>query len=540
MLSTIRHKLIAGFSLVLLLAGVTITMASYELHVLNDDVEDLVGSDMNAVATLADIQVALLQQRILLREAILSRQGGGTFSNADSLRKSQELGAAIKGFSDKLPALATDDKDRQIVGELTAAINGMLQDARRIEDAVGSGGDFESLINPAVESRNAAATLVGSFFVHKKAEAEESAKAAAADYRVAQTAMVVLGLLMLVVGGGTAIMVLRSVIPPLRKAVGVTEAIAEGNLDVSARHDSACEVGQMMRAMETMRLKLNQALRDVATAAGSSRSLSDQLSGQATEAAQRSQAAAEQIMQLSAAMEQMSVAIEEIASSSHSMHDASAEAHRYTEDGRRQMASNLQAVDQIVTTVAASEAAIGHLCEAANKIGNLTQLIRDIADQTNLLALNAAIEAARAGEAGRGFAVVADEVRKLAENTRKSSGDIETLVAALSTGTEDAMASMARVKADVEAGAGYTRDIEKALTDIAASAATVSGLVQHIASATTQQKSASEMTARTMEDIATITEENDAVIQNVATASKELSATSENLAALVARFRLAA
>jgi methyl-accepting chemotaxis protein len=202
------------------------------------------------------------------------------------------------------------------------------------------------------------------------------------------------------------------------------------------------------------------------------------------------------------------------------------------------MQKSVAATERIVESVAKSSTAIAELSQQIERISQVTQVIRDIADQTNLLALNAAIEAARAGEQGRGFAVVADEVRKLAERTASSTLSISETVGSVSSKTKQVVDAMSKVSADVNDNAEISIITRKLLADIVSAASDVNRLILHIADATKEQTNASHSTAVAMEKISQISESNGARMHQIGSAAANLSNIANSLRSLVDRFQL--
>jgi aerotaxis receptor len=191
-----------------------------------------------------------------------------------------------------------------------------------------------------------------------------------------------------------------------------------------------------------------------------------------------------------------------------------------------------------VAAVHASTATIADLNRAIEKIGVITNTIRDIADQTNLLALNAAIEAARAGEQGRGFAVVADEVRKLAERTSTSTTDIDATVSEFQSVTQKAVGSMEQAAREVETGIGLMRSSVAGLDQIRESSDEVAMMAGNIAAASKEQAVASQNVAVNMEQVSVLIEQNTHAAHNALESVEALAASAGELRTVVAQFEL--
>jgi methyl-accepting chemotaxis protein len=258
------------------------------------------------------------------------------------------------------------------------------------------------------------------------------------------------------------------------------------------------------------------------------------------------------LVQLETAVEQqneatssMAASVEEMAVSVTHVSDSSATAKGVAEDSLRKAEQGGQVIDKTVRemmamadTVRSTSSAMEILGQRTDEIGSIAGVIKEIADQTNLLALNAAIEAARAGEQGRGFAVVADEVRKLAERTSKATTEIAEVIAAIQGDTRSAVNDMHLVVDQVGSNAEGARQAGESIIQIRESSIRVLDVSSDIATALKEQSLANELIAKQVERIASMSEENTAAMNNARQASAEMKALSTEMDAIGNRFRV--
>jgi methyl-accepting chemotaxis protein len=207
--------------------------------------------------------------------------------------------------------------------------------------------------------------------------------------------------------------------------------------------------------------------------------------------------------------------------------------------GENVVSRTVQEVQEIARTVSESSGLMTSLGNRSRQIGEIVDVIKDIADQTNLLALNAAIEAARAGEQGRGFAVVADEVRKLAERTGKATTEISEMITAIQGETQRAVSGMGESLSKVEAGTSLSREAGEALHKIVDSVNALQAMVQQIASATEEMSTVSEGINMDIEAIASLSKETSSDAGQIAAESRDLTGLASNLKKTTSQFRLA-
>ena len=354
------------------------------------------------------------------------------------------------------------------------------------------------------------------------------------------TSIAIAGCIVAVIVVVVSLLFAMALIKPVRSLIERLRDMAEGEGDLTQRmdderRDEMGEVGQwfnkFVQNVETMIVDLGGVADNVATAATQIAASSEQMA-----AGMDSQTS--QIDEISRSIEEMSASVVEVARMSSDASGAAEDAGRVAEDGGqvvRDTIDGMQGIDQAVTASSESVQELGQLGE---RIGEVISVINDIADQTNLLALNAAIEAARAGEHGRGFAVVADEVRKLADRTTKATEEIGGSITAIQTGTTEAVKSMQGGTEQVKVGVQRATVAGENLEKIVTSAREVSSMVQSIAAAAEEQSASSEQVSRSAEQIASVARESGQGATQAASAANDLSQKAEQMRSMVGRFKV--
>jgi methyl-accepting chemotaxis protein len=328
----------------------------------------------------------------------------------------------------------------------------------------------------------------------------------------------------------------RSIVTPLRKAVQAAESIAGGNLTTTIEDDGKDEPARLISALSTMQANLRQTIQHIAGSATQLGSAAEELSAVTEEASRGLQQQNNEIDQAATAVNEMTAAVEEVARNAVSTSEASGQSNQAAREGRDRVVETVGAIQTMTQDVQNTAAMIEGLAAQGRDIGKVLDVIRAIAEQTNLLALNAAIEAARAGEAGRGFAVVADEVRALAHRTAQSTQEIEKMVAGIQNGTGEAVQSMQQSNQRTQHTLELARAAGVALEQITQSISLINERNLVIASASEEQAQVSREVDRNLVNIRDLATQSAAGANQTSAASHELSRLAVDLNGMVAKF----
>ncbi|MDD2742047.1 MAG: Cache 3/Cache 2 fusion domain-containing protein [Rhodocyclaceae bacterium] len=326
----------------------------------------------------------------------------------------------------------------------------------------------------------------------------------------------------------------------LSQLVGEVSRLSQGDLRVQivdADPSSRNEVHAIAHAFNEMAEGMRNLVRGAASTSHQLAVAAEDLRHTARQAGDSAEHAAHSASSIAASVEELSVSITHVADNANQASEIADEAKVVTANGRQVVVKTLSELERVATDVTASASIIESLGERSKQISNVVGVIRDIAEQTNLLALNAAIEAARAGEQGRGFAVVADEVRKLAERTSTSTQEISRTVTAILDETGHAVARMQAVSGNMAGSLGLAREAGNALQQVDEGAKATVGVVRGIADSTREQSAASQEIARLVEQIAQTAESGNHRAQANSEQAHRLQNLATELAGQMARFR---
>jgi len=452
---------------------------------------------------------------------------------------------ASKAVQDGLKAyepLIADEEDRRLLEESKKGFAEYLKVLAPAMEQSRQGRNDEALKSLEGITRTAQA-LQKNFDDHLQYNKKLSDKATADGAAALTSATWTAAIVSLIAIAAVAILGLQirsSLMTRLNEANRMAAGIASG--DLSSRNTpsqiGSDEAGQLIQAMEKMRQDLATVVGQIAASSDRLAHSASELSTTAQQVSNSTQSQSSSTAASAAALEQLTVSIDHVGDSAVDASQRADEAGSLAIESGKGVDTAAAQIHQVADSIDQTAQQIQVLSEHVQQIGNITTVIRDVADQTNLLALNAAIEAARAGEQGRGFAVVADEVRKLAERTTLSVQEISSVISTIQSSvssTVDSMQSNCRLVAGVVTSA---QQASGSMHGIREATETVRDAIAGISEAMREQRSASTELSRNVEGIAQMSEENTAAVASVASTANTLVGVSSELKSAVARFRL--
>lgn len=535
---SIKLRLFAGFGVVMFLAGTLAVIALYSIYTINGDISVIVNDrwpktvQANEIIDNINVVARALRNAIILEDAQMGQK---------ELDRIPEASKVLTESIDKLEKAVRSDKGKQLLNDLKWKRAAYRDDLAKALQFIKEGKRKEAglyLVNTLRKTQSAYLAVSADLIKYQGQLMEETGKNASNKAKQTEIIIIVLGLIATVLSVGASLFIIRSITIPLAEGVDVATRLAAGDLTASVTIRNNDEVGKLMTAMDNMVKSLRDLIGKIKYAAENMASGSEQLSASAEEISRGMDGQASRSSQIATATEEMSQTVIDVARNASDIAQISTQASDQAKNGEAVVKRSVNEVQAISSTVAESSLVMQRLGDSSKQIGNIVGVINDIADQTNLLALNAAIEAARAGEQGRGFAVVADEVRKLAERTTQATSQINSMISSIQSEVEHAGVSMKNATARVESGVEFSRKAGDSLGDIVGSVNNLQSMVQQIASATEEMSTVSETISSDIQGIAEGSREISAGSGQIAQASSDLARLATELQSVVRQFKV--
>ena len=500
--------------------------------------ENITNNSVPSIKSLDDFTQLTLRLRVLSYRLLVNREPDVQQKTMELLETRNQQIRTAQATYEKLIASpqerATYDQYVQLLGQYR-----QIEDRMKTLSRNNQIDELRSLLNTDLLNNSEAVNTVLNRLLEINTQQSHDTNQQSADqydsaFNLVITLLVIATALTLLL----AWLLTNSITQPIANALGAAEQIAEGNLTRPITVDGQDEAGRLLLAMSKMQEKLRDTLQRISGSATQLASAAEELNSVTDESARGLTRQNNEIEQAATAVNEMTSAVEEVARNAVSTSEASKNATTSAGDGRDLVQETVSAIERMSADVQSTATLIGELANESRDIGKVLDVIRGLADQTNLLALNAAIEAARAGEAGRGFAVVADEVRALAHRTQQSTSEIERMIGSIQSGTEHAVDSMRNSTERAESTLNIARGAGMSLDTINSAIVEINERNLVIASAAEEQAQVAREVDRNLVNIRDLSVQSATGANQTSAASNELSRLALDLSNMVGRFSL--
>jgi len=532
----IAPRAFLGFAFIALLVIVLGVFAVNRMSIIRQASVEMDSTQLPSVTQLAVVTENVLRLRILSFRVLVNREAAGL---QEAQTRIGVLVDKVRAAQASYAALPASPEERALYQTFATTLDNYLQAQNQMMELSRQDklDEMRTLINTRIkDGTDQMGEQLNKLIAMNAADAKTASIQAGQYYDSAITGIIIVAVFAAVATVLLAWLLTRSIVTPLNRAVQAAQTIADGNLTKVIEIDGKDEATQLLQALATMQSNLRKTIEQIAGSATQLGAAAEELSAVTEEASRGLQQQNNEIEQAATAVNEMTAAVEEVARNAVSTSEASNQSTHAAREGRDQVVKTVDAIQTMTHDVQNTANMIEGLAAQGRDIGKVLDVIRAIAEQTNLLALNAAIEAARAGEAGRGFAVVADEVRALAHRTAQSTQEIEKMVAGIQNGTGEAVSSMQQSNQRTQTTLEMARAAGVALEQITQSIHQINERNLVIASASEEQAQVSREVDRNLVNIRDLATQSAAGANQTSAATHELSRLAVDLNAMVARF----
>lgn len=529
-------RLTTAFGILALMIVLLGLFSLSQLVELQKDVTDIAKNRLPSIEVISKLNELSGRYRVFAVRILLP-------SSPDMIAKDKAALANIQAEFEKqqvaYEALISEPNEREIYNRVKTARVTYIGNVQRMMDFISAGEMAKA--KAILDNENFALAMDIAKNLQQLVEinhkgAVKSTEIANATYENSRTLVIASILLSLIATIALAVAITRSITRPIQEAVAATELVASGNLTKRIESVGNDEPARLLAGLAIMQNNLRHAITEIANSSVQLATATEELNAVAVDANRNLQRQNSEIQQAATAVTEMSSAVDEVARNAVSASEASNQSSELAKDGKERVRQTVASIENMTTEVTKTSNLIEGLAEQSKDIGKVLDVIRAVAEQTNLLALNAAIEAARAGEAGRGFAVVADEVRALAHRTQVSTQEIEKMISTVQGGTYAAVESMRDSSEYAKSTLGIAKEAGKVLDEIFARSSTISDRNLLIATATEEQAAVAREVDRNIVNISDLSAQSTVGANQTSAAANELARLATSLNTLVLRF----
>lgn len=529
-------RLTLAFAMLVLIMFLLGGASLLNIHKMKQEEREISEQWLPAVEAIADLNLSLMHFRLFTLRTLID-------SSPEALARSEarlvELEATVNTNQQRYKALISEADEQRLFDELVTTKVAYFAGSQQLLGLVKAGqyeqakARIESQLNPLADQMTRQLIELNLINDRGVKDATVQAEAAYEDTRETVIATLAVAVALTVF---LAVVITRSITRPLATAVAATERVAGGDLSHQIEIFGRDEPARLLLALQQMQGNLRAAISHIADSAMQLASATEELHAVSEDASRNLQQQNSEIQQAASAVTEMSAAVDEVARNASSTAEASNLSSSLAHQGRDQVRQTVTAIQTMTAEFNKTSARIEGLAEESKDIGKVLEVIRAIAEQTNLLALNAAIEAARAGEAGRGFAVVADEVRALAHRTQVSTREIEQMIARVQTGTQAAVSAMRDSSGHADQSLTLAEAAGQALEKIYERVGQINERNLLIASASEEQAAVAREVDRNIVNISDLSQQSAAGANQTSASAQELARLATDLNSLVTRF----
>lgn len=535
----IGRKVGIAVSSLVLLGAVIGTVSLNRLLGLGELTRNLVEDVQPGLRYSGAIRAEVLDYRNRETQLLITKSGAEV---DETLARLGQNRSALLKYEAEYEKTVDTPEEKTLYADHRAALEGYFKTHEKLEAMVRAGDMEAAMAFFRGEQRKVYRTMLPTVdkIVEFNVARGDAARQSATE--IQHSAEVTVALIMaaaLILGGVLGFSLYRATVVPMeRMRNAITEIVESKDFTRQTGIDGDDEVAETAAALDRMIVTVRQTLQEFIAAAAQITAMSDSLAEAARQVSAGSASDSNAAADMAATVEQLTVSVNQVADNAKLAVEVADESGAAAHKGGEVIAQTVERMREIATRIRETAAAIADLGRSSIEITSIVQVIRDVADQTNLLALNAAIEAARAGEQGRGFAVVADEVRKLAERTSAATGDISAKIDAIQHGSSNASQQMDQVVSIVEGSVSVTDDAAAAVQQITEGMERIEEQIAAISGALREQGIASNDIARHVELVAQMSEKNSSSAEQAAAMSDKMSGLAQQLNRSVEPFRV--